>query len=693
MSLFQTCLDFSSCLSSKFQLPHLFDNIIETFSPDFFILSSNVVFDLFFDSTEQNEEEDSELDFDLLQRKIENFCRSGKLILKIHQSNETDFPSILEKCEFLNIPHLIFNSAKAEEIIKNENIFSGKFSFEVENNKNNHFDLTKMRNLNLETMGFWINENLNDNFAILPLIMTQNCFGISITTTNINTNQNLELLSQFAARGSIFSLSFSSDSFPTFNDIQTSVGVLSNLIKTIIEKVGLSIQRKAHIFVSRNNNNAEQEENSSSDIDAVNSSISQDLTLSSSSNDRLQHPLQPLKEILPIATYSEFERDSPKYKEYEKAIRQAICDKNEEKNDDDVSKNNLVIVILGAGSRGPLLDVVLKILKNQQHLLLSIKIFVIEKNQLAFDMLSLKRKRNHLWKEFVENGILEEFIRGDGRSQEEVTDKIVEKLSSSKCSWNLLLISELLGSFGDNELSPECIEGFLKSLFLSSSSSKIHFNSVSCIPSKYTSFISICHAPKLQHQIGKISRNNKNHLHQPFVVKATNVWFQNWKASEKKDDFCFFSPVFTFNHDFSICKNLEEVVKKIDKEDETNFRKATAKFEKRENSCHLPITGILGFFECDLFVSQKRNPKEVFGKLSTVPVVNRHSPDLYSWFPIYFPLLKVEEEAEKNEIEVVFQRRKTEGGMFYSWWIQKSEGEIFLSEKMNENGKGFVMEM
>ena len=41
-------------------------------------------------------------------------------------------------------------------------------------------------------------------------------------------------------------------------------------------------------------------------------------------NDQLQLPLQPLSENLPSSTYSEFERDAPKYEAYESAIHFAL---------------------------------------------------------------------------------------------------------------------------------------------------------------------------------------------------------------------------------------------------------------------------------------------------------------------------------------------------------------------------------
>ncbi len=70
-----------------------------------------------------------------------------------------------------------------------------------------------------------------------------------------------------------------------------------------------------------------------------------------------------------------------------------------------------------------------------------------------------------------------------------------------------ILVSELLGSFGDNELSPECLDGAQRFLAPGGLS----------IPQAYTSFLAPVAAHKLHHDV----RNYKDleHLETPYVAK------------------------------------------------------------------------------------------------------------------------------------------------------------------------------
>lgn len=149
--------------------------------------------------------------------------------------------------------------------------------------------------------------------------------------------------------------------------------------------------------------------------------------------DFLQAPLQPLMDDLGSATYDVFERDPVKYRQYEEAIYLAILDKAAEGNDD------LVIVIAGAG-RGPLVACTLRALARAQ---LDARVYAVEKNPSAFTTLEERKA--------LEWGHRVEIVFGDMRTLP-VTD-----LAD-------ILVSELLGSFGDNELSPECIDGGMRFL-------------------------------------------------------------------------------------------------------------------------------------------------------------------------------------------------------------------------------------
>ncbi|CAG8757424.1 15393_t:CDS:2, partial [Gigaspora rosea] len=134
-------------------------------------------------------------------------------------------------------------------------------------------------------------------------------------------------------------------------------------------------------------------------------------------NDFLQSPLQPLMDNLESSTYEVFEKDSTKYTLYEKAIHHALLDRT-------------------TGSEEMILIAAEKAQKR-------VKVYAIEKNPNAF--VTLQNKKAEVWGNKVT------IVFSDMRLW-----KAPEKAD--------ILVSELLGSFGDNELSPECLDGAQKFL-------------------------------------------------------------------------------------------------------------------------------------------------------------------------------------------------------------------------------------
>ncbi|KAG0423530.1 hypothetical protein HPB47_000698, partial [Ixodes persulcatus] len=232
--------------------------------------------------------------------------------------------------------------------------------------------------------------------------------------------------------------------------------------------------------------------------------------------DQLQIPLQPLMDNLESVTYEIFEKDPVKYTEYQKAIYMALTDRKEE-----FGSSEIVLMVLGAG-RGPLVRAALNAAEAADQ---KIKIYAIEKNPNAvLTLLSLKEK---VWKDKVT------VVSCDMREYEP-PDKAD------------IVVSELLGSFGDNELAPECLDGaqrFLKDLL--------------CC------FL-ICMASVLVQAAFEM----------PYVVQLQNIAVP---ASPQ--------PLFSFVH-----PNKEE---KID-----NSRYKSLKFEIKDNYV---LHGFAGYFDCVLY--------------------------------------------------------------------------------------------
>ncbi|KAL0687219.1 hypothetical protein Bca4012_086896 [Brassica carinata] len=146
--------------------------------------------------------------------------------------------------------------------------------------------------------------------------------------------------------------------------------------------------------------------------------------------DFLQAPLQPLMDNLEAQTYETFERDSIKYIQYQRAVAKALVDRVP---DEKASELTTVSMVVGAG-RGPLVRASLQAAEETGR---KMKVYAVEKNPNAVVT-------------------LHNLVKMEG--------------SCDMRFWSApekadILVSELLGSFGDNELSPECLDGaqrFLK---------------------------------------------------------------------------------------------------------------------------------------------------------------------------------------------------------------------------------------
>jgi protein arginine N-methyltransferase 5 len=194
--------------------------------------------------------------------------------------------------------------------------------------------------------------------------------------------------------------------------------------------------------------------------------------------DFFQTPLQPLRDNLQSQTYECFEEDSIKYELYQNAIEKALTNfktkgrlsinnlSNKMIIEDDYCKslhnNNRILhaYVLGAG-RGPLARRLINAALNLGFVIgKDIKITCVEKNRNAFNTLQyLQLCEPELFSKV-------QMVFSDMRDfkPEEKAD---------------IVISELLGSFGDNELSPECLIKIQN--YLSEDSVMI--------PNSYTSFI------------------------------------------------------------------------------------------------------------------------------------------------------------------------------------------------------------
>ncbi|KAF7731918.1 hypothetical protein EC973_007749 [Apophysomyces ossiformis] len=293
--------------------------------------------------------------------------------------------------------------------------------------------------------------------------------------------------------------------------------------------------------------------------------------------DYLQAPLQPLMDNLDNQTYETFEKDPIKYQQYEKAVYHALLDRVEYGSDYET-----VIMVVGAG-RGPLVNCCLRASEKAER---KIHIYAIEKNPNAF--VTLQNAKADVWQDRVT------LVFADMRKWK----------PSRKCD---ILVSELLGSFGDNELSPECLDGAQKFL---------------------KSFISPMASTKLYNEVA--AYKDLTHFETPYVVMFQQVC----ELARSK-------PLWVFEH-----PNTTDVPPDSDPINNLhNVRYQQVEFEAQHD---MTMHGLAGYFESILY-------KDVM--ISIHP--ETHSPGMFSWFPIFFPI-KTPIQVSKGSLITVDIWRQTD---------------------------------
>lgn len=324
--------------------------------------------------------------------------------------------------------------------------------------------------------------------------------------------------------------------------------------------------------------------------------------------DYLEIPLQPLYDNLDCYTYEVFERDPVKYSLYQQAIEMALVDMVA---DDEVDTKELVVMIVGAG-RGPLVRASLNASAKTGR---KIKVYVIEKNFNAIS--DLKALKYELC------------------TDKDVTIFNVDMRDFKPPQPADILVSELLGSFGDNELSPECLDGaqnYLKPTGIS-------------IPCSSTSFINPIMSTKLHSNASRIDLRASFHsgnastppnalsLETTYVVYPKNCYY----IDDPK-------PVFHFVH-----PNPQVPI--------NNKRHTELEFTAKIDCI---LHGFIGYFEAVLY-------KDI--KISIHPF--EHTVGMASWFPCYFPIVAPQFVRDGDKIVTNIWRCVGSRQIWYEWNVMQ----------------------
>ncbi|KAM9510382.1 protein arginine N-methyltransferase 5 [Guaruba guarouba] len=307
-------------------------------------------------------------------------------------------------------------------------------------------------------------------------------------------------------------------------------------------------------------------------------------------------PPQPLMDNLESQTYEVFEKDPIKYSQYQQAIYRCLLDRVPEEEKD---SNVQVLMVLGAG-RGPLVTAALRASRQAAR---PIRVYAVEKNPNA--VVTLQSWQYEEWGAQVT--VVAQDMRG--WSPPEGADVVV---------------SELLGSFGDNELSPECLQGAQRCLKAGGVS----------IPCSYTSFLAPISSSKLYTEVRgcrERDRDPEAQFEMPYVVRLHN--YHQLAAPQ---------PCFTFRHPNPEAAN-------------DNSRYRLLAFRVDVNSV---LHGFAGYFETALY-----------GDITLSIRPETHSPGMFSWFPIFFPIKQPLPIRAGEDITVAFWRCSTPKKVWYEWAV------------------------
>lgn len=352
--------------------------------------------------------------------------------------------------------------------------------------------------------------------------------------------------------------------------------------------------------------------------------------------DYLQVPLQPLGDNLESQTYETFEKDPVKYARYEEAVKQALSRAAQTAPLD----QTFVIMVVGAG-RGPLIRASLRGAR-AAFLDDRVKIFGVEKNPNAIVTL------------------LNSWPRGN-------PDR-VQIISKDMRDWESpeladIIVSELLGSWGDNELSPECLRGverFLKPTGVS-------------VPSSYDSFIAPISSQKVWSDVRGLSKgptdidpclaaSGVSRFETPYVVRLFNFYH----VDDPKT--CF-----TFDHRPRV---EEDFLREEDGKDVLE-RQSVINFRAKEDAT---IHGFAGYFTAVLF-------EEV--NISIHP--DFFSDGMFSWFPLFLPLREPIFVRKGETLIATFWRRRSKSKVWYEWCLETESGQT--TPIHNPTGRSYAVNL
>jgi len=318
--------------------------------------------------------------------------------------------------------------------------------------------------------------------------------------------------------------------------------------------------------------------------------------------DDIQPPMQSSSDHLGAPLYEGVEKDSVKYQCYERAITHALKDWDEKQKPTSAPDKRVVIAVVGPGQ----VPLITRALQASAMIKVPIDIWAVEKNPHTYAILERHNKND--WGDVV--NIVHSDIRawkGPPRSSSDATDVGNEKVD--------ILVSELLGSFADNELSPEYIDGIQHVLAAPHGLS---------IPSSYSAHLTPILAPRIYGQISRAALTNSTAYDTAYCVSLHTIDYLAISVPGHP----YIQQAWEFMHPLpSLTLSTPEAGA-----NKHNKRHSRLRFTCKNRGV---VNGIAGYLEAVLYDGGTDNLVE----LSTRPDnIDKKSQNMLSWFPMFFPL-------------------------------------------------------
>ncbi|KAG0687832.1 methyltransferase protein [Pichia californica] len=325
----------------------------------------------------------------------------------------------------------------------------------------------------------------------------------------------------------------------------------------------------------------------------------------------LQSPLEPIIENLENLTYKVFEQDTFKYEQYERAIIKALIDLQKNW----ISNTKPHILFLGPG-RGPLIQRFFSALKFLSISPSDFIITAIERNPNV--MIMLNQRNIQQWNSHV--NIL----------NVNSNDYVNLQYRLENPPFNMV-ISELIGSFGCNELMPECIDSI--------STNELCNSDCIFIPQDLHCYVSPVYSPKLWKLASSTSTDK---LYVPMIPEMETLLDfpqEVWKFVSKVSHSSHNSAKFSYNSNKHNSRQCRVALK-----------------PNRKGSIH----GLAGFFSSTLYAD--------------IGVSNIPKPpgidDSVSWLPAFLPFEQPLNLYDGHEVSLFIKRVCSSDSVWYEWSVE-----------------------